>query len=290
MKKKQARKLKSGDKLVMVRDGGYNAAFKAGDRVIFARNKNSQMINVLGLWEGSEIDQTISRKDVELYKPTPCEALGYKVGDLFETSVKCTTFSAGSIVELCQDDGSALPSFSLVRGSSWDGDRYNYAYLYAIKPHTERPHEALRATYKPGQEWEFKGSQSPDWKDCGEGPSWFAQNEYRLKPETTKPQTRREQLIEAGVPAEELAKVVCKSLDKLAESCALISLQNAFVWIAAPQGQNYWTAWYYRLNGEDVTIPEPLYAAPELYCVVFGDDNRMCSINGSVTITAGTLD
>ena len=160
MKKKQARKLKSGDKLVMVRDGSYNAAFKSGDKVSFARNKNSQMINVLGLWEGSEIDQTISRKDVELYTEP--------------------------------NETPAQP---------------------------ERPHEALRATYKAGQEWEFK---------------------------------------------------------KIGETCAFMSMRGSEPeWLASFE---------YRLK------PEPLDAAPELYCVVFGDDNRMCSLDLSVTITAGTLD
>jgi len=42
MKKKEARKLVPGDKLVMVRDGSYGAAFKVGDMVSFAMNENSQ--------------------------------------------------------------------------------------------------------------------------------------------------------------------------------------------------------------------------------------------------------
>jgi len=226
MKKKEARKLKAGDQLVMMRDGSYGAAFKVGDMVSFAMNKNSQKMVVSGLGGGRRIDQTISRKDVELY--------------------------------------------------------------------TERPHEALRATYKAGQRWEFRVSDKRDWLECGAllgsgEPRWHEEHEYRLKPEPPK-QTAREQLIAAGVPDEELAKVVDERLDKVAASCALIALQSAFCWGKTPQGNKYWGTWYDRLNGKDVTIPEPLDAAPELYCLVYGDVNCICSINGSVTITAGTLD
>ena len=226
MKKKGARKLVPGDQLVMVRDGSYSACFEAGDAVSFVGLREAPMLSVAGLYEGREITQTISRKDVELY--------------------------------------------------------------------TERPHEGLRKTYKAGQEWEFKTRMSQHWIPVHSGhtprePTWYAGYEYRLKPEPPK-QTRREQLIAAGVPAEELAKVVDAGLDKVAASCALISLPNAFVWIETPQGQAYWSAWHSKLNGKDAVIPEPLDAAPELYCVVFGDDNRVCSLNGSAKMQTGTLE
>ena len=180
MKKKDARELVPGDKLVMVCDGSYGAAFKVGDMVSFAMNENSQKMVVSGLGGGRRIDQTISRKDVELY--------------------------------------------------------------------TERPHEVLRATYKAGQEWEFKkiGETCAFMSMLGHEPEWLASFEYRLKPETTKPQT--------------------------------------------PQGHDSWAAGYHRLNGKDATIPAPLDAAPELYCLVRGTSNRMCSIDGSKKVKTGTLD
>ena len=104
-------------------------------------------------------------------------------------------------------------------------------------------------------------------------------------------QTRREQLIAAGVPADELAKIVDDRLNGEAVCAAYVSLFNAFEWKLSPQGAAYWIAWNGRLLGHGVAIPEPLDAAPELYCVVFGDDNRMCSINGSeVAHTSGTFD
>ena len=154
MKKKEARKLLPGDKLVMVRGGSYGAQFKAGDKVSFVRNRNSQKMGVLGSRDGSEIYQIISRKDVELY--------------------------------------------------------------------TDRPHEALRATCKAEQEWEFKARMSQHWIPVHNGhtpcePTWYADFEYRLK-------------------------------------------------------------------------PEALDAAPELYCLVRGTSNRMCSIDGSKKVKTGTLD
>lgn len=51
---------------------------------------------------------------------TPCEELGYKVGDKFEVIVvnACDKpFSLGSFVELSEDDGSKRPLFKLISGS-----------------------------------------------------------------------------------------------------------------------------------------------------------------------------
>ena len=98
-------------------------------------------------------------------------------------------------------------------------------------------------------------------------------------------------LIAAGVPAEELAKVVRAAFDVEATMPAAQTLSYAFTWIDSPQGHAYWWKWEDKINGKDVTIPEPLDAASELYCVVFGASNRMCSINGSEGVhTAGTFD
>ena len=231
MKKKEARKLVPGDKLVMVCAGSYSAGFEAGDAVSFVGLGEDPRLSVSGLYEGREITQTISRKDVELYtepKETPAQP--------------------------------------------------------------ERPHEALRATYKAGQEWEFKqiGETCAFMSMRGNEPCWFASFEYRLKPEPPK-QTRREQLIAAGVPAEELEKVAGGLLDRDAKPGATGTLIGAFTWGDTAQGHNYWEAWCSRLGGKDVIIPEPLGAAPELYCVVFGDDNRMCAISHCADFKGGTL-
>ena len=46
---------------------------------------------------------------------TPCEKLGYKVGDTFVV-VKENTFSVGSLVSLYEDDGTDYPLFKLITG------------------------------------------------------------------------------------------------------------------------------------------------------------------------------
>ena len=169
MKKKEARKLVKGDKLVLVREGSYGAAFKAGSVAEFLCYLGDGDIGVTTTtWDASQL---IKAKDIELYK-----------------------------------------------------------------------------------------------------------------------QTRRQQLIAAGVPAEELAKVVEVELDVEATLPAGQTLSCAFVWSDSPQGGYYWYAWDARLNGKDVTIPEPLDADPELYCVVYDNDNRMCAINPCEDFMAGTLE
>lgn len=69
---------------------------------------------------------------------TPCEKLGYKVGDVFEVSQKAITFSGGSTVELYRDDGSDNPLFLLIDGSClWqgcDGDDGAFLSLEFVTP------------------------------------------------------------------------------------------------------------------------------------------------------------
>lgn len=47
---------------------------------------------------------------------TPCEKLGYKVGEQFLKCEDNSGFSSGSIIELINDDGSECPEFKLVSG------------------------------------------------------------------------------------------------------------------------------------------------------------------------------
>ena len=63
-------------------------------------------------------------------KMTPCEKLGYKVGDEFEVLTDGDGFEIGSIVELWCDDDSICPVF---RGKGCDG-RYLETYLNACQP------------------------------------------------------------------------------------------------------------------------------------------------------------
>lgn len=69
---------------------------------------------------------------------TPCEELGYKVGDRFEILTDEEVFTAESIVELFRDDGSPSPLFKLVSGecdfNNCDGEKGAYASIYSVKP------------------------------------------------------------------------------------------------------------------------------------------------------------
>ena len=64
---------------------------------------------------------------------TPCEQLGYKVGDKFiVTNGMCSTFALHTIVELYEDDGSAAPLFKGKTTGNWraaDGKEGAYAKL-----------------------------------------------------------------------------------------------------------------------------------------------------------------
>lgn len=52
---------------------------------------------------------------------TPCEELGYEVGDIFEI-VGGTTLERGAIVKLAEDDDSDIPLFTLIAGESFEED------------------------------------------------------------------------------------------------------------------------------------------------------------------------
>lgn len=64
---------------------------------------------------------------------TPCEQMGYKVGDRFIV-IEENTFPVGSLVELEIDDGTKAPSFIGVSHNSRDGDSWNYINLHKVAP------------------------------------------------------------------------------------------------------------------------------------------------------------
>ena len=68
---------------------------------------------------------------------TPCEQLGYKVGDKFIVTEYCHTFKNGTIIELFKDDGTSIPLFKgKTRGgnSICKGEDGAYAGLHQVKP------------------------------------------------------------------------------------------------------------------------------------------------------------
>lgn len=63
-------------------------------------------------------------------KVTPCEILGYKVGDEFEV-ISHHAFKNGQVVTLCEDDGTECPLFSGDGGGAgvFDGVECSFATL-----------------------------------------------------------------------------------------------------------------------------------------------------------------
>ena len=81
---------------------------------------------------------------------TPCEKLGYKVGDRFEvinTEYVTGNCIAGDTIILHRDDGTISPFFRK-EGSDWEGD---YAYLPSLRP--------LKNTLKTGDTIERDGKK-----------------------------------------------------------------------------------------------------------------------------------
>lgn len=75
---------------------------------------------------------------------TPCEQLGYKVGDEFIVIVGTpphpgygradTAFSKGARIRLTHDDGTTIPRFKLLEGQSWDGSTNAFCSLTRLQP------------------------------------------------------------------------------------------------------------------------------------------------------------
>ncbi|AHK11151.1 hypothetical protein S14_39 [Shewanella sp. phage 1/4] len=66
---------------------------------------------------------------------TPCEKLGYKVGDLFEVVVTDSRFfNYCSVIRLLEDDNSHTPLFVLVSGSCSEFGGKSFFHLDNVKP------------------------------------------------------------------------------------------------------------------------------------------------------------
>lgn len=69
--------------------------------------------------------------------------------------------------------------------------------------------------------------------------------------------TRRESLIEAGLPAEELGLVSDERLEKETTGSAIDDLYHAFEWRASPQSHRYWARWVDWLDDPSMRKPSP---------------------------------
>lgn len=94
---------------------------------------------------------------------TPCEKLGYKVGDKFEVVREVRTFKVGSVVQLSLDDGTDKPMF---RGE------YNNWYMDII---TDVKPLAVRVKLTKSKQWlaDAIHNHGAGWPD---GAKWAVQN------------------------------------------------------------------------------------------------------------------
>lgn len=103
----------------------------------FYEHKSKEYI----LWGSNKLVPKVGvtlSKSVESNKIlTPCEQLGYKVGDKFIVIENCSTFNKGTIIELSMDDGTTGPLFKGNTTGGYpccDGEEGAYASLRQVKP------------------------------------------------------------------------------------------------------------------------------------------------------------
>lgn len=85
-------------------------------------------------------DTLIPRNRPDKKTLTPCEQLGYKVGDKFVITGDSETFEKETIVELFEDDGSNIPLFKGKTVAGWTlckGEEGAFTKLSQVTPYTE---------------------------------------------------------------------------------------------------------------------------------------------------------
>lgn len=100
---------------------------------------------------------------------TPCEIMGYKIGEAFEMNDTVSSFEAGIIVYLEKDDGTPRPKF-ISKDSDGDEDDYNYIELSYVTKVGSEPVEikgqkdVLEGDYEVGERFIITGKE-PSGKD-----------------------------------------------------------------------------------------------------------------------------
>lgn len=105
---------------------------------------------------------------------TPCEKLGYKVGDRFEVTGNGVTdpIKVGDIITLYRDDGSVAPFFQR-DGEEFDHDCAFFSSLRPLKPQTEAEKRGAKfgtmGVIKPtGEKCIFIKENGYMWRVCAE--------------------------------------------------------------------------------------------------------------------------
>ncbi|AHX01161.1 hypothetical protein M316_0096 [Nitrincola phage 1M3-16] len=89
-------------------------------------------------------------------KMTPCEELGYKVGDKFEVLESSAGFTPGAIIELYEDDGSDCPIFKGLNSQykHCDGEEGTYLELDNVKKIEGEKTHCQKLGYEIGDKFE----------------------------------------------------------------------------------------------------------------------------------------
>ena len=108
---------------------------------------------------------------------TPCERLGYKVGDSFKVvDGSATIFAVGSFITLIHDDGTLMPRFKLVHPSI-ESDEIFFPLIFVEKVATPNPAEQDIAGYvRDNGDWHKNGELPPvgevcEWLECSQ--TWW---------------------------------------------------------------------------------------------------------------------
>lgn len=118
---------------------------------------------------------------------TPCEALGYKIGDAFKVlkflyqtcEVKHVALHKEDVVILIEDDGTDTPLFEIGDGRTVHID-LDYLSKYPNPPHK---HRDLIIEWANGADIQIYILN--EWHD-DENPCWGTCNDYRIKPQKSE--------------------------------------------------------------------------------------------------------
>jgi hypothetical protein len=101
-------------------------------------------------------------------KMTPCERLGYKVGDMFEMLVSAQGWEVGEVVKLVRDDGSMSPEFEgvTIQNRRYDDNRmflfvdYDGAQVKKVTTTLRQAKQALADAIHQNGGWLIAGDYS----------------------------------------------------------------------------------------------------------------------------------
>ncbi|AHK11446.1 hypothetical protein S140_36 [Shewanella sp. phage 1/40] len=152
---------------------------------------------------------------------TPCEKLGYKVGDLFEVVVTDShCFNYGSVIRLLEDDNSHTLRFGLVSGSCSEYNGESFFHLDDVKPLKtdltkitkpfgeldNQSKKDLLCAWVDGAEIEWLGGGNTCWTKV-DNPSWIYGWTYRVNPTVS---SKDKLILEAQQQLREAQEVLAK--------------------------------------------------------------------------------